>query len=610
MACATRKRRRLVGILFAVIAISVGPHDSLARVGVTTAADGDPLGKPPNEQERILRIGIDVQANELVTTRANDRAHLVFLDGSSLTVGPNARVTIDRFVFDPASHTGTLAISATQGVFRLVGGKISKKQPIVINTPSSTIGIRGGITILSVTQNRTVADFVFGTSMTVTGGGVTQTATRAGSQIVANAGAAPGAPALLKQGGLANALKQLEGAASNGNKTADASAEKSGFSSQNSGQAPAGAPMGPPNLASNTLTTALSNANAETQQAARQAAPATTIAVIASSGNARQTTVVAPPSVPTPAAPVPTALPPGVSRTSQTLSGFAAGVAFGQPGSAAAPTTSPNLLAPGTISITTEAATSQAKGTIMVSNLAGPSLPSTTTLQLGGIGGRGATNSSFIDDKTYIMVTQYNDTSRLSAWQTSGGTTQATDTSVIATATAAPIPFQVPSQGTPGACVCEFLSWGWWGSKVPDASTPTTTYTAVGAYVAGIPTTAIQMPQTGSATYAGFMSGIVNNNGQVYGSSGSYQNVWNFATRSGAFTGSLDGRAYQGATQGTPGTAGQTFTGNFAGGGQSGALNGGFFASPADAAKYQAGTFAIGTNQSSYKASGVFAGQR
>ena len=28
------------------------------------------LGKPPNENERILRIGIDVQANELVTTAA------------------------------------------------------------------------------------------------------------------------------------------------------------------------------------------------------------------------------------------------------------------------------------------------------------------------------------------------------------------------------------------------------------------------------------------------------------------------------------------------------------------------------------------------------------
>ena len=74
----------------------------------------------------MLRIGIDVQANELITTSANDRAHLVFLDGTSLTVGPNARLTIDKFVFDPNTKKGELAINASKGVLRLVGGKISK----------------------------------------------------------------------------------------------------------------------------------------------------------------------------------------------------------------------------------------------------------------------------------------------------------------------------------------------------------------------------------------------------------------------------------------------------------------------------------------------------
>ena len=62
----------------------------LGKVGVTAATDGDPLGKRPKEAERVLRIGIDAQVNELVTTNENDRAHLVFHDGSSLTVGPNA----------------------------------------------------------------------------------------------------------------------------------------------------------------------------------------------------------------------------------------------------------------------------------------------------------------------------------------------------------------------------------------------------------------------------------------------------------------------------------------------------------------------------------------
>src|SRR5437762_1478864 len=87
------------------------------RVGVTSATTGGPTGKPPAQAERVLHVGVDMQANEVVTTGATDRAHLLFLDGSSLTVGPQARVTIDKFVYDPNSKVGALTINASQGIF-------------------------------------------------------------------------------------------------------------------------------------------------------------------------------------------------------------------------------------------------------------------------------------------------------------------------------------------------------------------------------------------------------------------------------------------------------------------------------------------------------------
>ena len=244
------------------LVLSIG-SPAWAGVGVTSGADGDPLGKPPNENERILRIGIDVQANELITTGAADRAHLVFLDGSSLTVGPDARLTIDRFVFDPNTKKGELAINASKGVLRLVGGKISKTNAITITTPSSTIGIRGGITIVSVSQVQTIANFVFGSSMTVTAAGQTQTATRAGSQITSTGGVLSAAT-LVKAGAMIAALSQLEGTSSTSNNSADQSAQTSGFSSKNSGQpikTPDIGQNGPPNPGNNTLTNAVSNTN-------------------------------------------------------------------------------------------------------------------------------------------------------------------------------------------------------------------------------------------------------------------------------------------------------------------------------------------------------------
>jgi hypothetical protein len=264
------------------LALFSGPFaigEAAAGVGVTSATDGDPLGKPPQEAERVLRIGIDVQANELITTNANDRAHLVFLDGSSLTVGPNAQLTIDKFVFDPNTKTGELTINASKGVLRLVGGKISKNTPITITTPSSTIGIRGGITIMDVKANQTDSTFVFGKDMTVKGAGLTQTATRPGSMIVTNIGSPPGMPTILAQGALNAQLGALEGrragqsgGGSGRGRGADQVAQTSGLSTVNSGQsvrivAP-GAPdnfgsgPGPRNRNPNdTIVTVLSNTN-------------------------------------------------------------------------------------------------------------------------------------------------------------------------------------------------------------------------------------------------------------------------------------------------------------------------------------------------------------
>ena len=244
------------------------PVAASAKVGVTSAAEGDPRGKPPAEAERVLRVGVDVQANEVITTQANDRAHLMFLDGTSLSVGPNAQLTIDKFVYDPATKTGDLAINASKGVFRLVGGKISKTNAITVTTPSSTIGIRGGISIFNVGQQQTMSIFVFGISMTVGAGGKLEIVTRPGFQVTTIFGGLPGQAGAVPQGALGALFAQLEGSRGGGQGGADQAAQNSGFSGANSGQGSGntlgnrfGTGPGPSNVnPSNVLTNALTNA--------------------------------------------------------------------------------------------------------------------------------------------------------------------------------------------------------------------------------------------------------------------------------------------------------------------------------------------------------------
>ena len=181
------------------------------RIGVTQATEGEPRGRPPGGADRVLRVGTDVQANEVILTASNDRAHLIFLDGTTLTVGPNAQLTIDKFVYDPDSKKGELAINASKGVFRLIGGRISKTAAITVTTPSSTMGIRGGIMIFGVEPTQTTSIFVYGDSMTVTAGGQTQTVTTPGLSVSTTSGSTPGAPTIAVQGSLAAAMGALQG---------------------------------------------------------------------------------------------------------------------------------------------------------------------------------------------------------------------------------------------------------------------------------------------------------------------------------------------------------------------------------------------------------------
>jgi hypothetical protein len=205
-----------------------GTAQAQSRIGVTQSTQNNPMGKPPGGVDRVLRVGTDVQANEVISTAADDRAHLVFLDGTTLTIGPSSSMTIDKFVYDPNTQKGELAVNATKGVFRIIGGRISKTSTIAVTTPSATMGIRGGIAAFGVSVpsatdvGGTTAILIYGNSLTVTAGGVTQTITVPGLSVTTPTGGTPGAPTIAVQGSLAAALATLLGNATASAATVDA----------------------------------------------------------------------------------------------------------------------------------------------------------------------------------------------------------------------------------------------------------------------------------------------------------------------------------------------------------------------------------------------------
>ena len=154
------------------------------RVGVNSAVNPEAMGIPPGGLQRRLVLGQDVVFNERITTEAAGQTQVLFVDESTLSVGPNANMVIDQFVYDPNAGTGKLAASLGRGIFRFVGGKISKQDnAVTMRTPTATIGIRGGVMLVRVRTdcssgawplgvrgcNALQVIFVYGKGVTITG---------------------------------------------------------------------------------------------------------------------------------------------------------------------------------------------------------------------------------------------------------------------------------------------------------------------------------------------------------------------------------------------------------------------------------------------------------
>jgi FecR protein len=210
---------RVVAIVPLLLGIGLASPSVLAqqRVGINGAVNPEAMSIPPGGLPRRLVLGQDVVFNEWITTSAEGQTQILFIDQSTLSVGPNANMVIDEFVYDPNAGTGKLAASLTRGVFRFVGGKLSKQEnAVTMRTPTATMGIRGGVMLVDLAPGGKLSViFVYGKGVTITGlNGVSQTITRPGFEVtVSGPGASPSDPSPAPPGATAALLAQLDGRA-------------------------------------------------------------------------------------------------------------------------------------------------------------------------------------------------------------------------------------------------------------------------------------------------------------------------------------------------------------------------------------------------------------
>lgn len=112
-------------------------------------------GTRENGERRDLFFNREVYTNELVETGTRSTTNLVFLDRTSLYVGVQSQVRLDKFVYDPEQRLGDVAISFGKGAFRFVTGDIQNKENVSLSTPTATMTIRGTELLIFVLSDGT-----------------------------------------------------------------------------------------------------------------------------------------------------------------------------------------------------------------------------------------------------------------------------------------------------------------------------------------------------------------------------------------------------------------------------------------------------------------------
>ena len=79
---------------------------------------------------------------DTLRTKSKSKVQILLRDRSSLTISSNARLTIDRFVYDPRKSRTTGA-TVSKGAFRFMSGRKTRNSSASLRSRIGTIGIRG-----------------------------------------------------------------------------------------------------------------------------------------------------------------------------------------------------------------------------------------------------------------------------------------------------------------------------------------------------------------------------------------------------------------------------------------------------------------------------------
>ncbi len=187
--------------------LGAGRDEAFAQQ-IGTAGAVNPAAKASlGGSTKVIELGSAIIHKERVETSDKGSVQLVFIDKTTMNIGPNSSLVIDEFVYDPSTGTGKMSASLGKGILRVVGGNVTHTGGATVTTPVATIGIRGGVAVIKHDKEdcdkggslSTAVDNVFGNVDVSTQGGKQEIRRPGYGVTVCSANAPPSTPQLVSQ---------------------------------------------------------------------------------------------------------------------------------------------------------------------------------------------------------------------------------------------------------------------------------------------------------------------------------------------------------------------------------------------------------------------------
>lgn len=133
--------RGLLAILSILAALAAGPAAAIDASGHAIRVDPAVNATGPGG-ERLIELQGAVFMGDEIVANPNGLAQIKFIDNTRIVVGPNSRLKIDTFVFNPDLTARKVVVTMLKGTFRFISGD-SPDGAYTIRTPTMTIGVRG-----------------------------------------------------------------------------------------------------------------------------------------------------------------------------------------------------------------------------------------------------------------------------------------------------------------------------------------------------------------------------------------------------------------------------------------------------------------------------------